>query len=389
MVRPFRFGDIFLIQRLGRQATKLNIVQATLHRQSAVGASLSSVLPWKHGKVTTYILRQRGHRLARDGFLQVQKRPGRPELDIVFLAPGLDARRGHPAIWEKLLSHHTYEAANRRIERIYADVPDQPLPVSTFTHAGYRAYDHETIWRLTPQALDDYSHLLSADFRPQASADEWALEALYRRVVPKEVQAAEGMQDGSNVTPPILGWWQGGSYANYVLVDREDVAASVQIVRGDRGVWLQVWCDYLDPDPTQMHQLLRFALTLINRRASGRTAHVPVYVAVRQHHGALGAALGDYGFAPVTDRAKMVKHVYQWVRDAAHVRPTAMESAPTAVTVHFDMGREPVNWVRSVQPVTGHPSAPRYGAEPAEASVASDRRDGQTRSRLALEQPFG
>ena len=80
----------------------------------------------------------------RDGFLQVQKRPGRPELDIVRLAPGLDARRGHPAIWEKLLSHHTYEAANRRIERIYADVPDQPLPVSTFTHAGFRTYDRQT-----------------------------------------------------------------------------------------------------------------------------------------------------------------------------------------------------------------------------------------------------
>ena len=239
MVRPFRFGDIFLLQRLGRQATKLNIVQATLHRQSAVGASLSSVLPWKHGKVTTYILRQRGHRLARDGFLQVQKRPGRPELDIVFLAPGLDARRGHPAIWEKLLSHHTYEAANRRIERIYADVPDQPLPVSTFAHAGYRAYDRQTIWRLTPQALDDYSHPLSADFRPQSSADEWALDALYRRVVPKEVQAAEGMQDGQRCRPPILGWWQGGSYASYVLVDRGDVAGSVQIVRGDRGNWLK------------------------------------------------------------------------------------------------------------------------------------------------------
>ena len=61
MVRPFRYGDIFLVQRLSRQATKLNIVQATLHRQSAVGSSLSSILPWNHGKATTYILRQRGH----------------------------------------------------------------------------------------------------------------------------------------------------------------------------------------------------------------------------------------------------------------------------------------------------------------------------------------
>ena len=159
MVRPFRYGDIFLVQRLSRQATKLNIVQTTLHRQSAVGASLSSILPWNHGKATTYILRQRGHRLATAGFLQVQRRSGRPELDVVHLSPGLDARRGHPAIWEKLLSYQTYEAAKQKVERIYADVPDQPLPVNTFAQTGYRVYDRQSIWRMTPEGTEEFSRL--------------------------------------------------------------------------------------------------------------------------------------------------------------------------------------------------------------------------------------
>lgn len=338
MVRPFRFGDIFLIQRLGRHATKLNIVQATLHRQSAVGASLSYVLPWNHGKVTTFILRQRGHRLARDGFLQVRKRPARPEMDIVYLAPGLDARRGHPAIWEKLLSHHTYEAANRRIERIYADVPDQPLPVSTFSHAGYRTYDRQSIWRLAPQVLDDYSFLLNVNFRPQSAGDEWALQELYARIVPQAVQAAEGVRNGESVRPPILGWSQGGACASYVLVEHGEIRGSVQIVRGKYGVWLQLWCDFLDPDVTHMHQLLRFALTFVKRKS----LNVPVYIAVREHHGALGTVLGDYGFAPVTDRAKMVKHVFQWVREAAYEAPAAMETAPRVATAPFDLGSRDV-----------------------------------------------
>lgn len=336
MVRPFRFGDIFLIQRLGRQATKLNIVQASLHRHSALGASLISVLPWNHGKATTYILRQRGHRLARDGFLQVQKRPARPEFDIVYLAPGLDARRGHPAIWEKLLSYHTYEAAKRGIERIYADVPDQPLLVNTFAHAGYRAYDRQTIWRLTPQRVDDYSAGLSADFRPQATTDEWALTELYRNNVPKDVQTAEGMQNGGQERPPILGWWQGGAYASYVLVDRAEVRGSIQIVRGVRGNWLQPWWEFTDPDMTIIDQLLRFALTALNRLS----ARAPVYIAVREYHGALDSALTDYGFAPVTDRAKMVKHVYQWLREATHAPSAAMEGAPTVATAPFDLGND-------------------------------------------------
>ncbi len=290
-------------------------------------------------------------------FLQAQKRPGRPELDIVFLAPGLDARRGHPAIWEKLLSHHTYEAANRRIERIYADVPDQPLPVSTFNHAGYRVYERQTIWRLTPQALDDYSSRLSADFRPQSGADEWALDALYRRVVPKEVQAAEGMQNGNSIRSPILGWWQGGSCASYVLLDRGDVRGSVQIVRGSRGNWLQLWCDFLDTDMTHMNQLLSFALTVINSRATGRTANMPVYIAVREHHGALGTVLGDYGFAPVTDRAKMVKHVFQWLREAARAQPATMETTATVVTAPFDLSREQPLCISRLGPVqNGLPS---------------------------------
>jgi hypothetical protein len=45
-----------------------------------------------------------------------------------------------------------------------------------------------------------------------------------------------------------------------------------------------------------------------------RIANWPVYVAVCDYHGSLGTLLSDYGFAPITDRAKMVRPVMQWVR---------------------------------------------------------------------------
>ena len=385
MVRPFRFGDIFLIQRLGRQATKLNIVQATLHLQSAFGASLTSVIPWNHGKVTTYILRQRGHRLARDGFLQVQKRPGRPELDIVRLAPGLDARRGHPAIWEKLLSYHTHEAARRQIERTYADVPDQPLPVSTFTHAGFRTYDRQTIWRLTPYGVDDCAHLITADFRPQTRADEWAIEQLYRRIVPAAVQAAEGMQNGGSVRAPILGWWQGGSYASYVLIGRAEVRGSVQIVQGSRGNWLQLWCDFTDPDATDIHQLLRFALTTVSRQSS----RLPVYIAVREHHGALGSILSDYNFAPVTDRAMMVKYVFQWLREAAHAGPASLETAPSVATVPFDLGGDCSVRSTCLESPAVRPAGPVRVCIPESIAFTSDDHSVQGEKHLMLERSLG
>jgi len=118
VIRPFQVGDIFLIQRLSRQSTKLNITNALLQPYSGLQAALTTLMPWKlmpwnEAKVTTYVLDQRGHELARTGFLQVQKRPGRSEADVMLLAPALDMRLGHPAIWQKLLVYYCNEAAHQ------------------------------------------------------------------------------------------------------------------------------------------------------------------------------------------------------------------------------------------------------------------------------------
>ncbi len=346
MIRPFRFGDIFLIQRLGRQATKLNIVQALLHRQSAFWASLTTINPWNGAKVTTYILRQQGHGLVGDGFLQVQKRPGRPETDVTRLAPGLDTPTGHPAIWEKLLSQYAQEAARQQIERIYIDVPDQPLPVNTLSHVGYRTYLRQTIWRLSAHGVEDYTRGVSAEIRPQAKADEWALKQLYRRIVPEAVQLAEGMTSDSALRPPILDWWHGGAYGNHLLIERGEVCGSIQIAQGKSSYWLQLWADYADPDLSATHQLLRFGLGVIKRRS----ARLPVYTTVSDYQGALGALLMDYGFAPVTDRAKMVKHVAQWVRVPVAAAVPALENVPNVVAAPFRLADGQIGSAPSVPP---------------------------------------
>ena len=316
MIRPFQFADIFLLQRMGRQTAKLDTVQALLQPQSAFWASLAAVMPWASmpwhdAKVTTYVLRQNGHTLIDDGFLQVQKRPGRPEVEIVALAPGLDCPRGHPAIWEKLLAHYNTVAAQQQVTRIYADVPDQPLPVHTFSHVGFRTYTRQTIWRLNHHQLAGQPLTTTAEIRQKNSADDWALHQLYARTVPSAVQRAEGASSAQAIKPPILEWWQGGACSCYVLEQRGNLVGAVQIVQGQRGYWLQFWTDFLDPNIHVAHQLLRHALALVQQRAT----HLPIYVAVREYHGALGALLADYRFAPFTDRAKMMRPVVQWVRE--------------------------------------------------------------------------
>jgi len=315
VIRPFQFFDIVLVQRLGRQSTKLDAVQSLLQPHSAIWASLSAsfsaIFPLNDAKVTTHILRQEGHGLVGNGFLQARKRPGRPEAEIVGLAPGLETVRGHPAIWEKLLSHYNAVAAQQQIARVYVDVPDQPLPVNTFSHVGFRTYTRQSIWRLARHELTTYPHPTNAKIRPQTKADEWALRQLYARTVPQSVQAAEGMNSPTPPKPPILDWWQVGACNSYVLEQRSDIVGSVQIIQGERGYWLQLWADFCNPDSYVIHQLIRYALAAIAQRS----AYQPIYVGVCDYHGSLGALLSDYGFAPITDRAKMVRPVIHWIRE--------------------------------------------------------------------------
>ncbi|MEZ4859985.1 MAG: hypothetical protein R3C14_01690 [Caldilineaceae bacterium] len=331
MIRPFQFGDIFLINSLSRQSTKLNTIQALLQPYSILGAALTALIPWNEAKVTTYVLQQRRHDLARSGFLQVQKRPGRPESDILRLAPALDTVRGHPAIWEKLLSHYITAATKQQIVRIYTDVPDQPLPVSTFMHVGFKTFTRQTIWRLPPHSVESFADQISTHIRPRREEDNWALRRLYAQVTPQPVQQAEGLQANRELEPPILDWWQPFMRYSYVLEEAGELQGCIRIGYGRRGIWLQLWTDTQQPNGFFSHQLIRHALTVIRRQG----LRLPIYIGVRDYHGGVGAVLAGYGFAPFTDRAKMVKQLVQWVPSTVPILPPVLEGVPEVVVTPF------------------------------------------------------
>ena len=348
MIRPFQVGDSLLIQRLSRQATRLNTIHALLQPHAALKAALTAVIPWNEAKVATYVLQQRHHELARTGFLQAQKRPGRPEVDIIMLAPALDTAWGHPAVWEKLLSHYSNEAAQQKITRIYLDAPDQPLPVTTFTHVGFRVYTRQTIWRLNSLHVPTFTPSTVGSIRLQTQQDEWALQRLYARMSPIHVQQAEGMQAGNTVKSPILAWWQTNIRKSFILEKQGDIQGCIRIAYGQRGIWLQLWVDTQQPENEAIHQLIGWGLTVIHQDG----IHLPVYIGVREYHGGLGPVLADYGFAPFTDRAKMVKHLVQWVRSPAPLLAPALETIREAVPTPFVFPEETsrLNYQMAAQP---------------------------------------
>ncbi|MEX1021072.1 MAG: hypothetical protein WDZ49_15530, partial [Litorilinea sp.] len=353
--------------------------------QSFFWTTLFSIVPWNQAKIATQLLHQSGHGLLGDGFLQARRRKARREVDILCLAPTLVSAEGHPAIWEKLLGHYNQVAAQQRIERIFADVDDQPLPVATFSHAGYRVYSRQTIWRLSPHRIDDYAGVISAYIRPQAAADRWGLTRLYAQTVPKPVQMAEGA-GGANAAPPIFHWPHCGVCTAYVLEENQEIHGLIQIVEGQRGVWFQLWVDSNNPNPYRIHELLRYGLSVLHRRA----VHKPVYVGVHDYQRGLNAALTDYGFAPVTDLARMVRPVTQWVRDVQTVTAHRLETSPQIAIAPFDappLARKHVPHFQAVTPTEGAPGRqPPCGKsvfEPAATTRVALRIDQMTRVQKA------
>ena len=307
VIRHFNLGDILLLQRLGRQAAILNIERAVTSPRITSRVALTTFFPWITTKVITHVLQQEANGLARSGIVQLRKRLNRAEADVVFLAPDLASPDGHPAIWQKLLPHAVQDAANMGIARVFVDLPDQPLPIETFCQVGFTVFTRETVWRLSrPRATSE----LWTDVRPQTAQDEWGMTQLYGRAVPKPVQQAEGaFSDERGYRSPIVQGWLPGESAGFVLWAGDEIHGVLRITVGQRGVWLDLW---LDPQfqPSQLNQLIHFASSYLYHQ----NVNKPIYLGVRAYQGGMKGMLSDFGFAPVTDRVRLVKQVLAWAK---------------------------------------------------------------------------
>ena len=327
--RPFHLGDALLLQRLRNVSTPLQIERTLLQSVSPVRTALRSCFPWYRHSSFTYVLRQEENGLAREGLIQLRIRPHTHEADVTLLSPALDAHRGHPAIWQKLLTYSAQHIFRQNVCRLFSDLPDQPLLVNTFRQAGFAPLAQVTVWRLdsAPLAPSD------ANLRPQRPADAPELEKLYQRITPLSIQQLEtGLATDhpeEDRIPPILSNPHQVHMSGYALDDDRGpgLAGCVQILWGKSGAWVRLWVDTNDPDTHNARLLLDFALQRIEEAPLVRRA----YIGVRADQTGINALLGDYGFAPFTDRMIMVRNILQWQRRSVDHRLPALEAVREAV----------------------------------------------------------
>ncbi|RLT40304.1 MAG: hypothetical protein DWI57_08675 [Chloroflexi bacterium] len=327
-IRPFAPGDALLVQRLSRYATRFHIGRFLLQPSSPLQAAFSAYLPWAYRSGITYVLRQEEHGLARAGFVQWQLHPGRAEADLLALSPALDAPNGHPAVWHKLLAESALALADQQFRRLYSELSDQPLLVNTFMQAGFHLYARETIWRLATEPLA-FAASAGTALRPQSGQDRWALEQLYARITPAPVRQAEAVDgEGGQFAPPILfNRHRHQPLTSFVLDGADGLVGCVQIIWGKTGVWLRLWVDSNDPDTSRVHLLLRHGLQQI----AGASARGPVYCAVRDYQSGLSSILEEYGFAPFTDRVRMMRPIWQRAKKAVENRLPSLEGVAEAM----------------------------------------------------------
>ena len=307
MIRPFGLPDVLAVRSLQRDGVWLDLFHHLLLRRSALATALIAPVPWVGTGLASYVWAP----MQRvQGFVQMLKRPGRHEADLLYLAPRLEQSPNGPAVWESLLSACIAEASSQGLRRLFGSVPEGRAEIDVLASLGFMIYTSEEVFVLTsPPRLP--SPPSGPQLRPRQPEDVWWLRRLYSLFTPPPVQNAEGYNSDDGQASLPLAWWELTNQSSFVVHDKGEVSGGVQLVNGRRGHWLLL---HGDPgDGELMASVLRYGMEL------ARDTRWPMYCTVRPYQGGLAAVLQDHGFQSFTRRSRTIKHLAVRVKAAEPV----------------------------------------------------------------------
>jgi hypothetical protein len=319
--------DWLAIRRLQSRGIQLDFERAVLWPHTPLYAALAGHLPLLPiGAETLVLYSSAAHPARALGFAQLRARRGRPEADVVYLAPALDADDDAVAIWYRLLAECARTIGERGGQRVFAQVPAGNSIEEVFRQAGFHAYAREEIFCLCnfPAALEK-SNLL----RRQRARDGWNLLRLYTELTPRPVQLAEGMLSPEGHAGKLGDWWDQSRGAGYVLEKEGELAGAVRIRRGRAAYWLRLGLHPQARDDAA--ELLRGALALL-----WAAPHHPIYCSVREYESGIVDALQASGFQHQQTRCLMVKPTAARAREPFLKLIPALEPHPKPVAYRVE-----------------------------------------------------
>lgn len=303
MIRPFRLLDVMAVRLLESQGAWLDLFHYLLQRRSALTTALISPVPWVGTGLASYVWESEPDGV--QGFVQMLKRPGRFEADLLYMAPGAEQRPYGRMVWEQLLTFCLSSAGQHEMRRLFASLADGTAEIDLLTALGFAIYSNEDVYVVTrtPRGMPSPG---DPRLRARHQEDIWWLRRLYSIYTPQPVQHAEGMSDGEGPLSLPLAWWELTHQQSYVVDQKAGICGGVQLVTGRQGAWLLL---HGDPGDSALMSLL------VQQGLHGITgSRWPVYCAVRDYQGGLAAVLADHGFEPYTRRSRLVKHLTSRVK---------------------------------------------------------------------------
>jgi hypothetical protein len=300
MGRWQNLDDLIAVWQWQARGMQLDLERAVLWKHAPLQAALALYLPMnKIGAETIVLYPASNYRARAIGFAQMRGRHGRPETDIVFLAPALDEHTDAVSIWYRLLAECAQATGARGGQRLFAQVPSGNGIEEVFRQAGYSTYAHDDVYYCDclPIASTQTNIL-----RRQRARDGWNLLRLFAELTPRAVQVAEGMLSPEGQGGKMGDWWDQSRRSGFILEVDGELAGAVRIRRGQNAYWLRFG---LHPQASEhADTLLHGALSLL--RAAPRR---PIYCSVRDYESGMIPALEQAGFQHFQTRSLLVKHM--------------------------------------------------------------------------------
>jgi hypothetical protein len=307
LVESFGLGHFWLLKKLESRGTPLGLQRTLIQPVSPFWQAVSSCVGVHEPNTLTYVIRETTKSGVMAGVAQIWERRGRPEAEIIYIAPALSTNPDIQSLWGRLLSQVCVEAGERGVQRLFADISRDGGEAEVFRQVGFTAYAREEILRLDeipPVPRRDPP----VDLRRLRSEDAGQLLDLYASVTPRLVQQAEGQGPAQwHINSNHSTFW--GEEA-YILEDQQSskIVGYLQVKPGTVGHWLEMTLAPIAWDDGE--RLLEFGLS----RIADWPAR-PVYTAVREYQGGLLPILYAKGFDSCARQVSMVKHTTVLVKD--------------------------------------------------------------------------
>ncbi len=323
MTRWLNLDTWLALRQWQTRGAQLDLERAVLWQHTPLQAALAWHWPWSEIGAETFVAAPPAARRAL-GFAQARLRRGRPEADVAFLAPALDADADAVSVWYRLLAECAQALGARGVQRLFAQVPPGNATEQVFATCGFNAYTREDIYRLNfwPAGLRP-----SKILRRQRLRDGWNLLRLYAQLTPRSVQLAEGMLSAEGQGGKLGDWWDQTRGAGFILDAESELAGAVRVQRGSAAYWLRFW---LHPQAQAYSDtLLQGALALL-----WAAPHRPIYCSVRDYESGMRAPLEAFGFQHLLTRSLLVKHLTVRVQEPAfRLLPALEKRAEPAASV--------------------------------------------------------